>query len=66
MTDDGSLHLLSLQLPGGTFGPATVTHYVLQTAVTGISSLRLTLSQNLSGSFTGISGGPPGGGMGGV
>ena len=62
VTDDGSLHLLSFTLPGGTFGPSTVTHYVLETAVTGISSLRFTLSQNLSGSFSGISGGPPGGG----
>jgi len=62
VTDDGNLHLLSFTLPGGTFGPSTVTHYVLETAVTGISSLRFTLSQNLSGSFSGISGGPPGGG----
>jgi hypothetical protein len=62
VTDDGSLHLLSFALPGGTFGPATATHYVLETAVTGISSLRFTLAQNLSGNFSGISGGPPGGG----
>jgi len=62
VTDDGNLHLLSFTLPGGTFGPSTVTRYVLPTAVTGISSLRFTLSQNLGGSFSGISGGPPGGG----
>jgi hypothetical protein len=62
VTDDGSFHLLSFTLSGGSFGPATVTRYVLTTAVTGISSLRFTLSQNLSGSFSGISGGPPGGG----
>ena len=62
VTDDGNLHLLSLTLPGGAFGPATVTRYVLPTAVTGISSLRFTLAQNLSGSFSGLSGGPPGGG----
>ena len=62
VTDDGNLHLLSFTLSGGTFGPSTVTRYVLTTAVTGISSLRFTLAQNLSGSFSGISGGPPGGG----
>ena len=49
-------------IAGGSFGPSTVTHYVLETAVTGISSLRFTLSQNLTGSFSGISGGPPGSG----
>jgi hypothetical protein len=62
VTEDGGLHLLSFTLDGGSFGPSTVTHYVLETAVTGISSLRFTLSQNLSGSFGQISGGPPGGG----
>jgi hypothetical protein len=62
VTDDGNLHLLSFTLPGGTFGPSTVTRFILPTAVTGISSLRFTLSQNLGGSFSGISGGPPGGG----
>jgi hypothetical protein len=61
VTDDGSLHLLSFTLPGGTFGPSTAT-FSGGVAVTGISSLRFTLSQNLSGSFAPISGGPPGGG----
>jgi hypothetical protein len=63
VTEDGSLHLLSFTLPGGSFGPATVTR-----AITGTPdpSFRLTLAQNLSGSFSGISGGPPGGGTMGV
>jgi hypothetical protein len=59
----GGIHLNSLALAGGSFGPATVTISGSSlTTVTGISSLRFTLSQNLSGSFSGISGGPPGGG----
>jgi len=62
VTDDGSAHLLSLTLPGGTFGPSTVTRYVLPTFVTMVNSFRLTLAGNLTGSFGGISGGPPGGG----
>jgi hypothetical protein len=63
VTDDGSLHLLSFTLPGGTFGPATITRTVIPTFVTAVDSFRFTLAQNLSGSFSGISGGPPGGGM---
>ncbi len=59
VTDDGNAHLLSLTLTGGTFGPTTLTRQFLGS---GCSTLRLTLAQNLSGSFTGISGGPPGGG----
>jgi hypothetical protein len=62
LTDDGSLHLLSLTLPSGAFGPSTVTFPGSRVAGTGISSLRFTLSQNLSGKFSGISGGPTGGG----
>jgi hypothetical protein len=62
LTDDGSLHLLSLTLPSGAFGPSTMTFPGSRLGGTGISSLRFTLSQNLSGSFSGISGGPPGGG----
>jgi hypothetical protein len=62
LTDDGGLHLLSLTLPSGAFGPSTVTFPGGLVAATGISSLRFTLSQNLSGSFSGISGGAPGGG----
>jgi hypothetical protein len=62
VTDDGNLHLLSFTLPGGTFGPSTVTRTVIPTFVTLVDSFRFTLAQNLSGSFSGISGGPPGGG----
>ena len=59
----GGIHLSSLALAGGSFGPSTVTFPGLSLpTVTGISSLRLTLAQNLTGSFSGISGGPPGGG----
>jgi hypothetical protein len=63
VTDDGDLHLISLTLPGNAFGPATptISGWALPYA-TGIDSLRFTLSQNLTGSFSGISGGPPGGG----
>ena len=62
VTDDGDLHLLSFTLPGGSFGPSTVTRNVEPTFVTMVNSLWLTLAENLSGSFSGISGGPPGGG----
>ncbi len=66
LTDDGSLHLLSLTLPSGAFGPSTVgfgsRYGTGGIAGTGISSVRFTLAQNLSGSFAGISGGAPGGG----
>jgi hypothetical protein len=55
VTDDGSAHLLSLSLAGGTFGPASTT-------IDGYDDLRFTSVVNLSGVFTGISGGPPGGG----
>jgi len=63
LTDDGSLHLLSLALPSGAFGPSTAA-FGTPSAIygTGLSSVRFTLAQNLSGSFSGISGGPPGGG----
>jgi len=61
LTDDGNLHLLSFTLPGGAFGPSTVT-YDLPGWVTVWVSQRFTLSQNLTGSFSEISGGPPGGG----
>ncbi len=60
VTDDGSFHLLSLLLPGGTFGPITTS--IPTTAAAELPSVRLTLAGNLSGSFSGISGGPPGGG----
>jgi len=58
----GGIHLLSLNLAGGTFGPSTVTFPGSLLNATGVSSIRFTLSQNLTGSFSGISGGPPGGG----
>jgi hypothetical protein len=63
----GGIHLNSFAVPGGNFGPSTVTISGSSlTTVTGISSLRFTFSQNLTGSFSGISGGPPGGGPMGV
>jgi hypothetical protein len=55
VSDDGSAHLLSLSLAGGTFGPASTT-------IDGYDDLRFSNVVNLSGVFTGISGGPPGGG----
>jgi hypothetical protein len=55
LTDDGSFHLLSLSLAGGTFGPTS-------TIITGYDDLRFTSVVNSSGVFTGISGGAPGGG----
>jgi len=61
VTDDGNLHLLSFTVPSGAFGPSLVI-YDLPDWVTVFYSQRFTLSQNLSGSFAGISGGPPGGG----
>ena len=50
VSDDGSTHLLSLSLAGGTFGPASTT-------IDGYDDLRFTSVFNLSGVFTGISGG---------
>jgi len=58
VTDDGALHLLSLHLAGATFGPSTVSYYVGYS----LDTVRFMLAENLSGSFSGISGGPPGGG----
>jgi hypothetical protein len=60
LTEDGGLHLLSLALPSGAFGPSSVTS--TKVYGTGTDVLGFTLAQNLSGSFAGISGGPPGGG----
>jgi hypothetical protein len=60
LTDDGGFHLLSFLLPGNAFGPITTS--VPLTSNATINSVVLTAVQNLSGSFTGISGGPPGGG----
>lgn len=62
VTDDGGFHLLSFLLPGGTFGPTTSVILLTGPSFTGVTALRLTLAQNLTGSFSGISGGPPGGG----
>jgi hypothetical protein len=59
LTDDGSLHLLSVSLPAGAFGPSTSTITLVNAST---ASIRLTLAGNLTGSFGGISGGPPGGG----
>jgi hypothetical protein len=53
-------HLSSLALAGGTIGPITTS--VPSVWGTATESVRFTGVQNLSGSFTGLSGGPPGGG----
>jgi hypothetical protein len=58
------LHLQSLQLPGGSFGPFTTALSVPISPE--MRSFRVTVSENLSGTLTGISGGPPGGGSMGV
>jgi hypothetical protein len=64
LTDDGSFHLLSFTLPGGTFGP--IGQSLPMTSVATMQSVRLTMAGNLTGSFGGISGGPPSGGVMGV
>ncbi len=45
VTDDGSFHLVSLVVPRDAFGPTSV---VLPVPGTGVSSIRLTLTRNLS------------------
>ncbi len=60
VSDDGDAHLLSLLLPGGTFGPINTSLPITNDAE--MDSIRLTLAGNLTGSFGGVSGGPPGGG----
>ena len=60
VTDDGNFHLLSLSLSGGTFGPITTSIPLTSNAT--LPSIRFTSIANLTGSFGGISGGPPGGG----
>ena len=60
VTDDGSLHLLSLAMAGGAFGPITAS--IPLTANATLNSVVFTGISNLTGTFTGISGGPPGGG----
>ena len=61
VTDDGNAHLLSFLLPGSTFGPFTTSLPLTSSASVG--PLLFTISRNLPGSFSGISGGPPGGGV---
>ena len=60
VTTDESFHLLSLLLPGGAFGPVTASLPISNNAT--LNSVIFTDVGNLAGSFTGISGGPPGGG----
>jgi hypothetical protein len=60
VTDDGSFHLLSFTVPGDAFGPTSMTTWL--TWVGSWQSVRVTAARNLTGSFGGISGGPPGGG----
>jgi len=56
----GADHLTSLGLPSGAMGPVTLS--IPWTTNPSTRTLLLTLSRNRSGSFTGLSGGPPGGG----
>jgi hypothetical protein len=60
VADDGSFHLLSLLLPRGAFGPITTSIPMTNSAT--FNSVIFTDVGNLAGSFTGISGGPPGSG----
>jgi hypothetical protein len=55
-------HLNSLTLGGSTFGPVTTTLLVSPWS-TGVQSVRYAGIKNLAGSFAGLSGGPPGGGV---
>ena len=58
-----TLHRLrrsTLSLVGGTFGPINVSLPLTSNAT--MQSIRVTGINNLTGTFTGISGGPPGGG----
>ncbi len=54
-------HLLSVSLAGGGFGPFTTTLDVTNYA--DLNSVVFSGIENLTGSFGGISGGPPGGGV---
>ena len=56
----GGLHLSTLALGGGTFGPITTS--IPLTTPSTINSVIFTGINNLTGTFTGLSGGPPGGG----
>ena len=64
VSGDGSAHLLALSLVGGSFGPVTTS--IPLTSQAELSSIRFTGVRNLSGSFSGLSGGPSGGGPMGV
>ena len=56
----GGVHLTTLALGGGIFGP--ITSSIPLTANATLNSIIFTGINNLTGTFTGISGGPPGGG----
>jgi hypothetical protein len=56
----GGGHLTTLALVGGSLGPISVS--LPLTANATLQSVRVTGINNLTGNFTGISGGPPGGG----
>jgi hypothetical protein len=56
----GGIHLTTLALGGGTFGPITTS--IPLTSNSTLNSVVFTGMINLTGTFTGISGGPPGGG----
>jgi hypothetical protein len=60
VTDDGAFHLLSLSLLQSVFGPVTVS--LTEELSPSVNSVIFTGVGNLSGSFSGLSGGPPGGG----
>jgi len=60
------VHLSSMVLGGGTFGPITTSLPRIPNPTTGFHSMRFTSIVNLGGSFAGISGGPPGGGTMGI
>jgi hypothetical protein len=56
----GGVHLTTLALGGGIFGPITTS--IPLTSNSTLNSVVFTGMNNLTGTFTGISGGPPGGG----
>ncbi len=60
----GTNHLASLALPAGAFGPLTTSIPITNNS--SLPSIIFTSIENLTGSFPGISGGPPGGGTMGI
>jgi hypothetical protein len=60
VTDDGSFHLLSFGVASGAFGPFTAT---LSDSYGTAGPVRVTGVGNLSGSFSGLSGGAPAAGV---